>query len=66
MNGSHEFPTATEAPTIAGPPQVNEILTADTSGISDKDGLTGVSYSYQWICVEGSDETDISGANSGA
>lgn len=55
---------ATEAPTITGSPQVNEMLTADTSGISDKDGLTGVSYSYQWIRVESSDETDISGVNS--
>ena len=40
---------ATGLPTISGTPQVDETLTADTSGISDNDGLTNVSYSYQWI-----------------
>ena len=40
---------ATSQPTISGTPQVDETLTADTSGISDDDGLTNVSYSYQWI-----------------
>ena len=39
----------TGLPTISGTPQVGEMLTADTSGISDEDGLTNVSYSYQWI-----------------
>ena len=28
---------------------MEQTLTADTSGISDRDGLTNVSYSYQWI-----------------
>ena len=41
-------PAAGEA-TITGTPQVDETLTADTSGISDDDGLSNVSYSYQWI-----------------
>ena len=45
-------------PTISGTPQVEETLTADTSGISDGDGLENVSYSYQWIAGG----TDISGA----
>ena len=36
-------------PTISGTPEVEQTLTADTSGISDQDGLTNVSYSYQWI-----------------
>ena len=35
--------------TVTGTPQVDETLTADPSGISDDDGLTNVSYSYQWI-----------------
>ena len=35
--------------TVTGTPQVDETLTADTSGISDDDGLSNVSYSYQWI-----------------
>ena len=55
---------ATGAPAISGYPQVGQTLTAGTSGISDADGLTGVSYSYQWIRVDGSTETDISSATS--
>ena len=49
---------ATGAPTISGTPQVDETLTADTTGISDEDGLTNVSYGYQWIAGG----TDIAGA----
>ena len=40
---------ATGAPTISGTPQVGETLTADVSGIEDADGLTNVSYRYQWL-----------------
>ena len=40
---------ATGAPTISGTAQVDQTLTADTSGITDADGLTGVSYAYQWL-----------------
>ena len=40
---------ATGKPTIGGTPQVEETLTADTSPIDDDDGLTNVSYRYQWI-----------------
>ena len=54
---------ATGAPTISGTAQVGETLTAATTAISDTDGLTSVSYSYQWIRVDGGD-TDISGATS--
>ena len=49
---------ATGAPTIAGTAQVGETLTADTSGISDVDGLSSVSYSYQWLA----DDAAITGA----
>ena len=49
---------ATGAPTISGTPQVGETLTADTSGITDEDGLENVSYSYQWLAVG----SDIAGA----
>ena len=38
----------TGLPTIDGTPQVGETLTADTSAINDGDGLTNVSYQYQW------------------
>ena len=55
---------ATGAPTISGFPQVGQILTAATSGISDTDGLTNVSYGYQWIRVDGANETDIASATS--
>ena len=52
---------ATGLPTIGGTAQVQETLTADISGIADEDGLTSVSYSYQWIRGDGNTDTDISG-----
>ena len=48
---------ATGEPTISGTPQVDETLTADTSAISDEDGLSNVSYQYQWL----RDDADIAG-----
>ena len=53
--------TATGAPTIGGTAQVGQTLTADTSGITDADGLTNVSYSYQWVANDGNADTDIAG-----
>ena len=53
---------ATGAPTISGTAQVGETLTADASGIADADGLSGATFSYQWIANDGSADTDISGA----
>ena len=41
---------------------MGETLTADTSGIADSDGLTNVSYSYQWISNDGSSDSDITDA----
>ena len=52
---------ATGAPTISGTAQVGQTLTADTSGIADADGLSKVSYSYQWLS---SRDTVIEGATS--
>ena len=49
---------ATGAPTISGTAQVGQTLTADTSGISDGDGLANATFSYQWMA----DDSDISGA----
>ena len=49
---------ATGAPAISGTAQVGETLTADTSGIADADGLTNVSYSYQWLA----DDVEVQGA----
>ena len=51
---------ATGAPTISGTAQVGQTLTASTSGIADVDGLTNVSYSYQWLA----DDTEIDEATS--
>ena len=53
---------ATGAPAIDGTPQVGETLTASTSDITDQDGLTNVSYSYQWI-AGGSDIAGATGAS---
>ena len=49
---------STGAPTISGTVQVEETLTADTSGIADDDGLENVSFRYQWLA----DDTAIQGA----
>ena len=49
---------ATGAPTISGLAQVDETLTAETSGISDADGLNNPSFAYQWV----GNDADISGA----
>ena len=47
--------------TISGTAQVDETLTAGTSDIADEDGLTNVSYSYQWMRSDGGTDTDIVG-----
>ena len=49
---------ATGAPSISGTAEVGETLTADTAGIEDADGLTNISFTYQWMA----DDADISGA----
>ena len=52
----------TGAPTITGTAQVGQTLTAGTTAIMDADGLTSVSYTYQWIRTAGGVDTNISGA----
>ncbi len=54
----------TGLPTITGAAFVGQTLTADTSGISDDNGLTGVQYTYQWIRNASSTDTNITGATS--
>ena len=49
---------ATGAPSISGVLEQDEVLTADTAGIADADGLGA--FSYQWLA----DGTPISGATS--
>ena len=53
---------ATGAPGIVGTAQVGSELTADTSDIGDADGLTTVSYSYQWVA----DDSEIAEAETKA
>ncbi len=63
LQSSNIAPTG--APSVTGPAEVGEELTAITSGIDDADGLTNMSYSYQWVRVASDGrETDISGATS--
>ena len=49
---------AAGAPTITGTAQVGETLTASTTGITDSDGLTSATFTYQWLA----DDAAISGA----
>ena len=50
---------------ISGTTHVGQTLTAQVSDIVDADGLTNVSYTYQWSRVEADDSaTDIGGATS--
>ena len=66
VNATPKNIPATGLPTITGTASmVGDTLTAVTTGISDADGLAGVSYSYQWIRVDDmAVETEISGATS--
>ena len=50
---------ATGAPTISGTAQVGETLTAGITGIADADGLSGETFSYQWVSGDGTTNTDI-------
>ena len=56
--------SATGAPTISGTARIGQTLTAGRGTITDADGLTNVSYSYQWIRVDGSKESNIARATS--
>ena len=49
---------ATGLPTITGAAQVGETLTADTTGISDDDGLDNATFAYQWLAAD----AEINGA----
>ena len=45
-------------PTITGTPSVGQTLSADTSGITDADGLETVTFDYQWLA----NDAEIAGA----
>ena len=58
---------ATGAPAITGTAQAGQTLTAGQGDIADADGLPATfpdDYTFQWIQVDGSDESDIAGATS--
>ena len=56
---------ATGMPTITGFPLVGFTLTAGKGTIADAEGVPAEStFTYQWIRVEGANETDIAGATS--
>ena len=50
---------ATGQPSVSGTAQVAETLTAGTSSIADTDGTANATVTYQWIRMDGTNETDI-------
>ena len=52
----------TGLPEISGTPRVGEVLTATPDAIADADGLDGVTFDYQWLANDGTDDTEIEGA----
>ena len=52
---------ATGAPTITGTVRVGETLTADTSAITDADGMENAAFTYQWV-AGGADIEGATGA----
>ena len=53
---------ATGEPAVSGRLNAGELLAADTSGISDDNGLDRIRFYYQWISSDGTTDTDIEGA----
>ena len=58
MEDATENTPAEGAPRIQGDPDVGETLSADTTVISDADGLNNAVFEYQWLA----DDTEIDGA----
>ena len=54
----------TGAPTITGILRDGQTLTASVAQLGDRNGVTESNASYQWIEVDGENETEISGATS--
>ena len=53
---------ATGAPTIRGTLAVGKTLNADTSGITDPNGLSNPGFTHQWVRVADGVDTGIAGA----
>ena len=60
LSTTRSLPTG--APEIEGTARMGETLEAATDAIADADGLSSPGFAYQWIRVEGVEETEISGA----
>ena len=56
--------SATGAPSIQGILEDGQILSADTAGIADADGLDDATFAYQWMRVSGGGAADITGQTS--
>ena len=54
---------ATGAPAVTGTAQAGELLSADTSGIADANGIPEDALAYQWIVSEGGTDTEVPGAD---
>ena len=50
---------ATGAPAITGTGEVGQTLTATTTAIADTNGLSSATYSYQWVRIDGTTETEV-------
>ena len=61
LSTTRSLPTG--APEIEGTARMGETLEAATDAIADADGLSNPGFAYQWIRVEGVEETEISGAD---
>ena len=61
--GDDDDSPATGSVTITGTPTEGETLSADTSGLTDADGLANAAYAWQWVRTpSGGSDADISGA----
>ena len=49
-------------PAISGTAEVGEELTASADDIADADGLENVTFVYQWLANDGTDDSEIAGA----
>ncbi len=63
--GDDDDSPATGAVTVTGTAEEGETLSADTSGLTDADGLANAAYAWQWVRTpSGGSDADISGATS--
>ena len=52
----------TGLPVVSGTARVGQTLTASADGIADADGLTGATFTWQWLSNDGTADADIEGA----